>query len=260
MDDNIYQNLAEELVKAEEEGIPTDPFTKRDFKMEVSDAYEVQRKVIEIKKDKGQEIVGRKIGLTSRAMQEKLGVNEPDYGVIMDKLINSEFRPVDSSELIQPKIEAEIAFYLDGQLRGPGATIGDVARVTGGVGPCIEIIDSRIKDWDIRIQDTISDNASIGRVILGGPIKSLSKINPKNIGLVVEKNGLLESTAAGAAVMGNPMNSVAWLANKLAEFGDYIEGGRVVISGSLVSAVELEEGDTIQASFDGLGSVSLTYE
>lgn len=259
MDVGKLEEFANELIEAEIQKNPIEPITDREPTIEIPEAYEIQRRVVRIKEKEGQEVVGRKIGLTSKGMQEKMGVNEPDYGVILDELIHPEFVPLEFSDLIQPKVEAEIAFFLKEELKGPGVTIADIARASSGVGGCIEVIDSRIRGWNIKIQDTISDNASIGRVILGGNIRPLGEVNLQNVGLVVEKNGMVEATGAGAAVMGTPMNSAAWLVNKLAEYDDFVEPGSIVISGSFIPAFEVEGGDSVRASFGGLGSVSVFF-
>lgn len=248
--------IAQELMKAENERTPIDPISER-FDLTIEDAYRVQLKVIELKKQRGEKVIGKKIGLTSKRMQELLGVYQPDYGHITDRMIIEEDFPIKLSELIQPKIEVEIAFILKEDLEGPGVTAADVLSATKGVMPAFEVIDSRIKNWKIKIQDTIADNASIGRVILGNPLKDVLGLDLRTVGVVVRKNGEIVQTAAGAAVLGNPVNSVAWLANKLSEYGVSLKAGEIILSGSLVAAMDIKEGDVIQAEFgDGLGTVT----
>lgn len=256
LDKKKIVELAQELVAAEDGRKPVDPLTGR-AELSIEDAYKIQVEIIEIKKRRGEKIIGKKIGLTSKRMQQLLGVYEPDYGHIMHKLIIGDSFPIVLSELIQPKIEVEIAFLIQEDLIGPGVTGADVLRCTKGVLPAFEVIDSRIKDWKIKIQDTIADNASIGRVILGSPLSSVKGKDLRTVGLVVRKNGELVDTAAGASVLGSPAESVAWLANKLSEYGEHLKKGEIVISGSLIAAFAIKEGDVIQAEFgDGLGNIT----
>jgi 2-oxopent-4-enoate hydratase len=248
--------FAKELVAAEDERKPIDAITDR-VELSITDAYQIQLAIIKAKTDRKEKVVGKKIGLTSRRMQQAFGIDQPDYGHIMDRLILGEGLPILLSGLIQPKIEVEIAFILKEDLIGPGVTAAEVLRCTLGVLPCFEVIDSRIKDWKIKIQDTIADNASIGRVILGSPLSSVSGIDLRSVGVVIRKNGEVAETAAGAAVMGNPVDAVAWLANKLSEHGVQLKAGEIIISGSLIAPIEIADRDVIQAEFSGnFGSVT----
>ena len=251
------EEIAESLFKSEIERKPISPLTKKYPDITIKDAYKIQSSVL--KRKKNEKIVGKKIGLTSRPMQELLGVNEPDYGYITDKMIILEGDPVKISELIQPKIEAEIAFVFGEELKGPGVTASEVLKKTIGVVPAIEVIDSRIKDWKIKIQDTIADNASSARVILGGKLTSIKDIDLRLVGMVLEKNGEILSTGAGAAVLGSPAQAVAWLVNKLSEFNVGINPNEFVMSGSLVKAEDVKAGDSITATFDRLGKISTRF-
>jgi len=256
IDKGEIAKFARELVVAEDERKPIDPITER-AELSIEDAYKIQLEVVEMKKRRGEKVIGKKIGLTSKRMQQALGVYQPDYGHIIDKLIIGEGCPILLSELIQPKIEVEIVFILKEDLTGPGVTAAKVLACTMGLLPAFEVIDSRIKDWKIKIQDTIADNASIGRVILGSPLSNVYGIDLRSVGVVVRKNGEVIDTAAGAAVLGNPVESVAWLANKLSEHGVRLNAGEIVLSGSLIAATDIREGDVIQAAFGcGLGSVT----
>ncbi len=259
LDERIIEELAGELIKAEEERKPVEPITERYPEITTDDAYKIQLKVVKIKEERGEKIVGKKIGLTSKQMQELLGVYEPDYGHIMDVMMRFEGDFIDTSNLIQPRVEAEIAFILKESLEGPGVTVGEVLKATEGVMPAIEVIDSRVRDWKIKIQDTVADNASIGRVILGGRITPVENLDLRLIGMVFKKNGRIISTSAGAAVLGNPAQAVAWLTNKLAEYGVKLKAGEIVLSGSLISAVDVKSGDFIEAEFDRLGTVSAYF-
>ncbi|MCD6467326.1 MAG: fumarylacetoacetate hydrolase family protein [Methanomicrobia archaeon] len=251
------EEIAESLFKSERERKTMPPLTEKYPGITIEDSYKIQSSVL--KRKKNEKVVGKKIGLTSKPMQDLLGVNEPDYGYITDKMVIPEGGPVNISELIQPKIEGEIAFVFGEGLKGPGVTASEVLKKTIGVVPAIEVIDSRIKDWKIKIQDTIADNASSARVILGSKLTSIKDIDLRLIGLVLEKNGKIVSTGAGAAVLGSPAQAVAWLANKLSEFDVDINPNEFVMSGSLVKAEDVKAGDCVTATFDRLGKVSTRF-
>lgn len=256
IDEETILEIAQELIKAEDERSPIDPISER-FDLTTEEAYKIQLKKIELKKQRGERVIGKKIGLTSKRMQKALGVRQPDYGHITDRMIIGENSPIRLSELIQPKIEAELAFILKKEPKGPAITVADVLSATEGVIPTFEVIDSRIKNWKIKIQDTIADNASIGRVILGGPLKDARGLDLRTVGVIVRKNGEIIQTATGASVLGNPVNSVAWLANKLSEYGISLKAGEIILAGSLISSIDIKEGDIIQAEFgDGLGTIT----
>jgi len=259
VDEKTIGELAEQLLEAEDKRKPIDPITDKYPSISIEEAYKIQLKVVHLKKQRGHVIVGKKIGLTSKGMQQLLGVNEPDYGHILDKMMIYEGEALSLSQLIQPKVEAEIAFLLKKDLKGPGVTVASVLNATEGVMPAIEVIDSRIKDWKIKIQDTVADNASSARVILGGKMLPPRELDLKCIGMVLEKNGEIVATSAGAAVLGNPAQSVAWLANKLSEFGIALKAGEIIMSGSLVAAIEAMSNDVIRATFDRLGSVAVKF-
>jgi 2-keto-4-pentenoate hydratase len=256
--DEEILDFANELIVAEENVQPIEPLTER-AELSIEDAYKIQLEVMRIKEEMGQKIVGKKIGLTSKRMQKAFGVTQPDYGHITDRMMVDEGSPILLSELIQPKIEVEIGFVLEEELEGPGITSLDVLRCTAGVLPTFEVIDSRIRDWKISIADSIADNASIGRVVAGGILTDVNVLDLRTVGVVVRKNGEIFETAAGAEVLGNPAQSVAWLANKLSEYGIALDAGELIISGSVISPIEVQEGDVIQAEFgSGMGSV-VTY-
>jgi 2-oxopent-4-enoate hydratase len=259
--DSIIEEYAMALLKAEETRIPIEPITRKYPNLSTEDAYKIQLKIIEEKKKRGEVIIGKKIGLTSKAMQELAGINEPDYGFLTDRMVVFEDFPIKLSELIQPAVEAEIAFVLKEDLNGPGVLVSDVLRATDYVMPSLEIIDGRTKRYpgERRVENSILDNAGVGRVVLGGTKSSLDDIDLRLVGLVFEKNGEVISTAAGAAVYGNPAQAVAWLANKLSEFGVALNSGETIISGSLIAAVRVKEEDCFNASFDRIGSVKVKF-
>lgn len=259
LDEKTVEELAKQLLEAEDNRKPIDPITDKYPSISIGEAYKIQLKVVHLKKQRGQVIVGKKIGLTSKGMQQLLGVNEPDYGHILDKMMIYEGEALSLSQLIQPKVEAEIAFLLKKDLKGPGVTVASVIDATEGVMPAIEIIDSRIKNWKIKIQDTVADNASSARVILGGRIMPIEELDLRYVGMVLEKNGEIVATGAGAAVLGNPAQSVAWLANKLSEFSITLKAGEIIMSGSFTAAVEASPNDAIKATFNHLGSVTVKF-
>jgi 2-oxopent-4-enoate hydratase len=252
--------VSAELINAEKSRVPIQALTERFPDVSYEDAYAVQLKTFDSYVKSGAVIVGKKIGLTSKAMQDQFGIREPDYGMITDRMVAREGAPLPMSSLILPRIEPEIAFLLKEDLKGPGVNVANVIEATEGVMPAFEVIDSRYKDWKITVKDSISDNASAGVMILGGKLTPIKDLDLRYVGMVLEKNGLLVSTGAGAAVLGNPAQSVAWLANKLTEYGITLKKGEFVMSGSLVQAVTVEAGSCLRASFDRLGSVSVSFE
>ena len=259
MDEKRLHTMAEALLAAEQNRKPIPPLTETDPGITLDEAYRIQLRVMEIKKSSGQVVVGKKIGLTSRAMQAMLGVNEPDYGHILDGMVIMEGDRIPTGELIQPRIEGELAFVLKEDLKGPGVTLTDVIRCSEGVIPSLEIIDSRIVDWKIKLPDTVADNASSARIVLGGKITPLLGLDLRTVGMVLEKNGEVVATAAGAAVLGNPPQAVAWLANKLDAYGISLRKGEVILSGSLTAAVPVAAGDFIRADFGPLGDVKIKF-
>jgi 2-keto-4-pentenoate hydratase len=224
-----------------------------------ADAYAIQLAGIDARKREGRRVVGKKIGLTSQAMQRMLNVDQPDYGHILEDMIVEDGGEFPVRNLIQPKIEPEIAFILDRDLKGPGVTAVQVLAATRFVLPALEIIDSRIEGWKIKLCDTIADNASSARVVLGGTPRRVDQLDLKLIGMVLEKNGRVAQTGAGAAVLGHPANAVAWLANAIAQYGVTLQAGEVVMPGAISAAVDVAAGDLLRASFDGLGTVSVRF-
>lgn len=259
MDENLISQYARELYEAECSCRPVVPLTERSPEMTNDDAYLIQLAGMKLRQEQGQVVVGKKIGLTSKAMQQALGVYEPDYGYITDTLMVLEGEPLAMETLIAPKVEAELAFVLHSELKGPGVTLADVLRATAGVMPALEIIDTRIKDWKIKIQDSIADDASIGRIIVSGRLTPLADIDLRYMGQVVEKNGQVVSTAAGAAVLGHPANAVVWLANKLAQYNISLQAGEIIMSGSFAAACPVSAGECIQATFDRIGAVTAKF-
>lgn len=247
------------LLSAETEQRSVSPLTDKFSDFNVDEAYRVQLKMIDYKVNGGQRIVGKKIGLTSLAMQQLLGVDQPDYGHLLDSMDDTGKESVSMTGLFEPKVEGEIAFVLKKDLVGPSVTIEDVLDATDYVAAALEIVDSRISNWKIKLPDTVADNASSGRFVISG-----NRFAVKDIDLVKEemrlyKNGELINSGTGADVLGHPAACVAWLANKLHEYGVTLKANEVILSGALTAALPAQAGDTFKAEFTQLGTVEATF-
>jgi 2-oxopent-4-enoate/cis-2-oxohex-4-enoate hydratase len=249
--DALYQALVQRE--------PIEPLTNREPSITIDDAYRIQLRMIERRLDAGETVIGKKIGVTSKVVMEMLGVDQPDFGHLLSGMVFNEGEAVDASKLIAPRAEAEVAFVLARDLEGPGVTAADVLRATDFVLPCFEIVDSRIRDWKIRIQDTVADNASCGVFTLGGTKQSPRELDLALAGMVLEKNGEVVSTSCGAAVQGSPVNAVAWLANTLGRLGIALKAGDVILSGSQSPLVPVKAGDSLHCAVGGLGSTSVRF-
>jgi 2-keto-4-pentenoate hydratase len=254
------QEAADALHDAEQRRTPIARLTGLFPMMSVTDSYEIALLNIQRRVDAGAVVRGHKVGLSSRAMQLMMGVDEPDYGHLLSDMFVAENTPIAMSSLCSPRVEVEIAFVLAERLPAPGCTVADVLRCTDFVCPALEIIDSRVANWDIGLPDTIADNASSGLVVLGGKRTSLEEIDPRTVGATLRRNGQLVATGASGAVLGNPVSAVAWLANKVAGFGVRLEAGHVILPGSCTRAYDVAGGQTIRADFDQLGSVTTYFE
>lgn len=253
------QEAANLLLEAEETKQVIEPLAVLYPGITVDEAYYIQLEQIKRKVDKGAIIVGKKIGATSKAIQQMFGVNQPDYGHLLDNMMYVEGETIPLDNYIQPKAEFEIAFKLKKELKGPNVSILDVLEATEYIVPAIEIIDSRIEDWNIKFEDTVADNGSSASAVIGSKPTSLENIDLTHIGMVAYKNGEFLDSAAGAAVLGNPLRAVAWLANSLGKYDVSLKTGEVVLSGALSAAVPIEDGDTFTAEFDHIGSVSVSF-
>ncbi|GKU79987.1 2-keto-4-pentenoate hydratase [Paenibacillus sp. L3-i20] len=252
--------LATELIEAETTKVAIAPFTERYSDMTVTDAYNVQLQVVKVKQAAGRTIIGKKVGLTSKAMQTMLNVNEPDYGHLLDDMEVADGSAVNVSEFVAPRIEAEIGFILERDLSGPDVTFLDVLMATKYIVPTLEIIDSRIVDWKIKLIDTVADNGSSARVVVGGKKTPIDNIDLRDLGMILFKNGEQLATGAGAAALGHPAHAIAWLANKLSEFGISLKAGEIILPGALSGAVAVQAGDYIEARFGSIGSVSVSFQ
>ena len=251
--------LGDELYDALKACRVVDPLTSRYADITVEDAYRIQQRMLSRRIAAGERIVGKKIGVTSRAVMDMLNVYQPDFGYLTDAMVYNEGQAIPANTLIQPKAEGEIAFVLKKALKGPGVSAADVLAATDGVLACFEIVDSRIKDWKIKIQDTVSDNASCGVFVLGDRLVDPRDVDLSTCGMVLEKNGDIVATGAGAAALGAPANAVAWLANTLGKLGIGLEAGEVVLSGSLAIMVPVKAGDSLRVTIGGIGGCSVRF-
>jgi 2-keto-4-pentenoate hydratase len=252
---------AASLYRAELDDAPIDPISESFPDADVEDAYRISMAVTELKLQAGRIVKGHKIGLTSKAMRELLDAGEPDYGTLFDDWFILEGATVPCSRMNRPLVEVELAFVLREPLVGPGVNAVDVIRATDFVLPCIEVVDVRQKRRGPKpLVDSISDAAACGRVVLGGCPARLTDVDIRRIGASLSINGSVEQSGVASAVMGNPINAVAWLANKLHEFGVVPEAGHVILSGSFIKAIPFAPGDTVIALFDRLGEVGFVAE
>ena len=256
---SVHERAAHRLIEAATTQIPCEPILDLLPDGTIDDGYEVQQRVIELTKA-GARRVGRKIGLTSPAVQHQMGVDTPDFGVLFADMACGDSEPVPRSRLMQPRVEAEVAFVLKSDLPERPIIASDVLRATDFVVAAIEIVDSRIKDWRISIVDTVADNASSGMFVLGGSPRSLSDIDDLRASeMTLVCDGDVVSSGTGAACLGHPINAVVWLANAVAQRGVPLRAGEVILSGSLGPLVSVDRGKTYEASIGGLGSVRANF-
>ncbi len=249
----------DELFAAFRERRTIAPLLVREPEITLDDAYRIQERYVARRVGAGEKVVGKKIGVTSKPVQDALGVYQPDFGILLSGMVHEDDATIDLSGLIQPKAEAELAFVLKHDLTGPGITAMDVIHATDYVLPCFEIVDSRITDWQIKIQDTVADNASCGVYALGKDRGDPRKLDITLAGMVVEKNGEVISTGVGAAVQGSPANAVAWLANTLGVLGIPFKAGEVILSGSQSALIPVTDGDELVCTVGGLGSCRVRF-
>ena len=245
------------LYEARRTGIPVEPFTDNDPSLGLADGYAVQQHLVRMLLADGDRISGYKVGLTSKPMQQMIGLDSPDYGPVLASTVYPSGAEVPLRRFIQPRIEAEIVFVLGERLEGPGISVADASRATAGVAAAMEIIDSRIAGWRIKLADTVADLASNGAVAISSRIVPLAGLDTRLIGMLLTRNGELAETGAGAAALGDPLRVVAWLANMLGEHGIALEPGHLVMTGSMHAAVPMAAGDVFRADFDRLGPVTV---
>lgn len=257
MDEKTRDGIAASLYDALESGDPIDRITA-DHEITIQDAYRIQDQFIDRRLSPDNQVVGHKIGLTSEGIQDQLNVSEPDFGRLLTDMFVTE-HAIPTAALINPRIEPEIGFILDRSLEPP-VTYLDVLTATDRVLPVLEIIDSRITEWDIRIEDTIADNASAGLFVTGEALHDPTGHDLSFEGLKLWKNGRPEATGIGANVLDHPARAVAWLANTLHEMDDSLEAGEIVLSGSFTPATDIVSGDVINAEFSSIGSMTVRID
>jgi len=250
---------AENLLEAYRTKKPIPPLTETHSAITLADAYAIQQMQIERMVEQGRMVRGHKVGLTSAVMQRQMGVSQPDYGVLLDDFFHLEHAPIPAERYLQPRIEPEMAFVLRKELTGPGITVADAVSAVDFVLPALEIIDSRIRDWQITIADTIADNASSGGLVLGSTPHPVDAVDLRLAGCVLYRNGEIAGTGAGGAVLGSPISSLVWLANTLGALGVGLRAGQVILPGSVTAAVAVRPGDSFTATFAGLGSVTARF-
>ena len=261
----LIQQLAAELNQSEKTRVQVEHFSKRYPDMTLQDGYAISRAWVSMKMAEGRVQRGHKIGLTSRAMQQASQISEPDFGTLLDDMFFPEGSDIPVSRFIAPRVEVELAFVLGKRLQGPNVRIFDVLAATEYVTPAIEIIDARIEQFDRhtkvmrRVFDTISDNAANAGIVTGGrPVKP-DAVDLRWCGALLYKNGVIEETGLAAAVLNHPATGVAWLANKLAPYGEFLEAGEVVLAGSFTRPVTAVAGDCFHADYGPLGNIAFRF-
>jgi 2-keto-4-pentenoate hydratase len=255
----LKTRLAEELWRAETDRTPREPVSASHPNLTTADAYDVQGELTEIRKRLGHRPCGRKIGLTSRAIQEMVGLDEPDFGQLFEEMRIEDGGVVERGALIQPKIEPELAVFFTRPLAGPKVSISDVVGAIEHVAAAFEIVDCRIRDWRVRGIDAVCDNGSAARFVIGRGRASPASIDLSRVSTRFERNGQIIAEASMAEVMGNPLHAVCWLASKLAVQGRQIEAGDIVLTGAPCRPADVELGDIFRATFDGIGWVEVTW-
>ena len=258
-------DLAAKLDEAERTRIQVGHFSKLHPGIGFEDAYAVQKAWVDAKIARGAKVIGKKIGLTSRAMQRASNITEPDYGILLDDMLYQSGAEIPTDRFIVPRIEVELAFILKDRLTGPNCTLFDVLSATDYVVPALELIDARIHQIDPatktprQVFDTISDNAANGAIILGGrPVKPL-EVDLRWVGALLYRNAVIEESGVAAAVLGHPANGVAWLANKLHPYGVALEPGEIILGGSFTAPIAASIGDIFHVDYGTLGSIAVRF-
>lgn len=251
--------LADELYQAFRSGRTVEPLSAREPGLAIDDAYAISLQFLERRLRDGERVVGKKIGVTSKAVQDMLGVHQPDFGFLTDRMRVDEHIDIAAHGLIQPRAEAEIAFFLSKDLNGPGVTPKQVLAATESIAPCFEIVDSRIRDWKIGIVDTVADNASCGVFAIGATRADPRAHDLESLRVTVTKNGQFLSEGLGRAVQGSPLNAVAWLANTLGAYGVSLNAGDVILSGSLVPLAPARAQDSFEMTLHGIGQCKVCF-
>ncbi|MEM9513038.1 MAG: fumarylacetoacetate hydrolase family protein [Cyanobacteria bacterium P01_E01_bin.48] len=255
-----HELAAQQLRNAYENGVPIAPLRAVVAPTDSDGAYQIQAINTEIWQQSGRRVVGHKIGLTSVAVQRQLGVDQPDFGVLFDdmQLINGGV--LNASETLQPKVEAEVALVLGSDLFNPKCRPEDIAASTECAVAAIEVVDSRVKDWQITFADTVADNGSSAFFVLGEQRQALAGLDLLNCRMSLEVNGERSSTGSGEACLGNPLNAAAWLVRTLSTRGEILAAGEILLTGALGPMVSINPGDQVRANIDGLGDTSFVFQ
>jgi 2-oxopent-4-enoate/cis-2-oxohex-4-enoate hydratase len=250
----------DELYQALQTAAAIDPLTEREPDITIEDAYAIQGRMIARRLETpGEKVIGKKIGVTSKAVMDMLNVRQPDFGQLLTSMFLESGATCEMARMIAPRAEGEIAFVLKHDLEGPGVTLADVILATDYVSSCFEIVDSRIRDWRIKIQDTVADNGSAAALVIGRAKVDPRKIDLSLVGMTLTKNGEIVATGAGAAALGHPANAVAWLANTLGALGVPLKAGEVILSGSLAALIPVVAGDDLTMTIGEIGSASVRF-
>lgn len=258
--ENIINDLAEMYLAAESQGVVLDTIDVICPGLSLEEAYRVQMEIVSRKIQDGDKVVGKKVGATNEAVQKAIGICEPIYGHLFQSHQTSEGETVSMSRLIHPRVECEIAFRMAGDLSGPDVTASEVLKSTESVMASLEINDSRTREWKIGMREVVADNGVAANFVLGRVRHSAEDLDLASIKVLLKKNGEEIAESKGAAVLGNPARSVAWLANRLSENNSGLKAGEIVLPGSLTPLTPVSKGDRIEAMFEDLGSVSVQFE
>lgn len=260
--EHFIEDTARVLYQAEQQRVPISPLSETYPALTPAQAYAIQSALLEIKRKESARdlrLIGHKIGLTSLAMQKLLGIDTPDYGFLLDTMVVPPGSTVARADFLFPRIEPEIGFWLAQDVRGPGVTAAQILAATRGVSAALELVDSRIVDWRIKLVDTIADNGSSARVIVSERVVSPHELDLAQEAVSLLRNNELVGSGAGTAVLGNPAEAVAWLANKLAEFDIGLQAGQLVLPGAMCAAATVSAGETYRANFTHLGEVEVHF-
>ena len=252
-------SIAADHERARRTVTPIDPVTRRHPEMTLDDAYAIQDLIRARKEGRGHKTVGLKCGLTSYAKMKQMGVDTPVFGFVSDYMACAEGSDIKTSELIHPKVEAEICVVTKAPLKGPGCHVGAVMAAIDFVIPGVEIIDSRYRDFKFDLKSVIADNTSASRFVIGGRARRVEELDLRTLGVVLEKNGQIVAMAAGAAVMGHPAAAIAALANHLGARGQEIPAGSFIMTGGVTEAIAVQAGDSVNVRFQDLGTVGMRF-
>lgn len=259
MNASAREKAASSLLDAVRDRVPIAALTETYDEVSIDDAYAIQLQQIEARTTQGRRVLGHKVGLTSAVVQRQLGVDQPDYGHLLDDMFYLDSSPIPMDRFISPRIEPEIAIVLNKELSGPGVTTAEAIAAVDFVLPALEVIDSRIRDWKIAFEDTVADNASSGAVVLGNHPTRLHDVDLSLVGCLLSRQGNVIATGAGGAVLGSPINVLVWLANTLGRREVALKAGHIIMPGAVTGAVPVTSGDTVTATFGDLGSVTTQF-